>query len=174
MNRDSRTPESDPDLSGGFRAAFRDHPAGVSLITAAGQDGPVGLTASSVASVAVDPPTLSFSVTRSTGSAGEVLRADTFVVHLLADSHASLATAFATSGAPRFTAEQNWTTLPTGEPLLRDARVALRCRMTTSFAVGSSTLVLAEVLDVYPGPDAAALTYHDRRYRRSHRDDPSL
>lgn len=159
-------------LSLAFRAAFRDHPAAVALIAATTPNGPVGLTASSVASVAVDPPALSFSVTRATGSAGALLRADSFVVHLLADHHAAIATAFATSGAERFTPEQGWTALPTGEPLLTDARVALRCRPTATIQVGSSTLVVAEVIQAITGPDAPALFYHDRKYRSIHRDAP--
>ena len=56
-----------------YKEAFRHHPAGVALITAATATGPVGLTASSVASVALDPTALVFSVTRATGSAGALL-----------------------------------------------------------------------------------------------------
>ena len=50
-----------------LKAAFRRHATGVALVTASGPDGPVGLTASSVASVSTRPPALSFSVL--TGSA---------------------------------------------------------------------------------------------------------
>ena len=46
-----------------FKAVFRGHPGGVALITADAGDGPVALTATSVASVNVDPPLLMFSVT---------------------------------------------------------------------------------------------------------------
>jgi flavin reductase (DIM6/NTAB) family NADH-FMN oxidoreductase RutF len=147
-----------------LKAAFREQAVGVALITAATPSGPVGLTASSVASVAVDPPALSFSVTRATGSAGALLRAGSLVVHLLAAHHADLARAFAHSGGPRFTPEQGWTRLPTGEPLLADARVALRCRIMHSVPVGSSSLVIAEVLEVRLGTAAPPLVYHDRRY----------
>ncbi|MFA5607204.1 MAG: flavin reductase, partial [Leucobacter sp.] len=38
-----------------LKQAFREHPTGVALITAQSEDGPVGLTASSVASVGIDP-----------------------------------------------------------------------------------------------------------------------
>jgi flavin reductase (DIM6/NTAB) family NADH-FMN oxidoreductase RutF len=157
-----------------FKAAFREHPAAVAVITAATELGPVGLTASSVASVAVDPPALSFSVTRATGSAGSVLRAETFVVHLLGDWHADVARAFARTGEPRFTPEQGWTSLETGEPLLIDARVALRCRAIQIVPVGSSSLVIAEVLEVHHGRAAPPLLYHDRRFHRLDRDIPEI
>jgi flavin reductase (DIM6/NTAB) family NADH-FMN oxidoreductase RutF len=153
-----------------FKNAFREHPAGVAVITAVMPEGPVGLTASSVASVAVDPPALSFSVTRATGSAGALLSADTYVVHLLGTQHVDVAEAFARSGAPRFTPEQGFTTLPTGEPLLADARQALRCRTIQVVPVGSSLLVVAEVLDVITGPASEPLVYHDRRFLRLSHD----
>lgn len=147
-----------------LKRAFREHPAGVSIITALTPEGPVGLTASSVSSVAVDPPALSFSVTRATGSAGGILHADTFVVHLLDSRHATLAQTFAISGTERFTTEQGWSTLPTGEPYLADTRAALRCRALHTLEVGSSVIVVAGVLDAHFGNAAAPMSYVDRAF----------
>lgn len=155
------------DLATEFKTAFRDHPAGVALITAAGAEGPVGLTASSVASVAVDPTALVFSVTRATGSAGLLLAADTILVHLLDSRHAAIAKEFAVTGGERFTPEQGWSMLPTGEPHLAGVRAALRCRSIETVAVGSSTLVVAEVLDVYTGEAAEPMVYFDRTFRHT-------
>lgn len=149
-----------------LKQAFREHPAGVGLVTALTPEGPVGLTVSSVASVAVDPPALSFSVTRATGSAGGVLHADSYVVHLLDSRHAELAQAFATTGADRFTAEQGWEMLPTGEPYLPGTRAALRCRTLHSLEVGSSVIVVGGVLDAYFGESAEAMSYMDRKFHR--------
>ncbi|WP_119696423.1 flavin reductase family protein [Microbacterium halotolerans] len=148
----------------GLKAAFRTHPAGIAIITASARDGAVGLTASSVASVAVDPAAIVFSVTRATGSAGAILGADTFVVHLIDDEHSALAQSFATSGAERFTADQGWSQLDTGEPHLSSARAALHCRAMQTVAVGSSTVVVAEVLEVLPGPQGRPVVYLDRRF----------
>lgn len=147
-----------------FKNAFRFHPAGVALITANTPHGPVGLTASSVASVSVDPPTLSFSVTKSRGSAGGVLEAESFVVHLLGESQADIAKLFAVSGSERFTEAQGWRTLATGEPHLPDAPTALRAHAVEIVEAGSSRLVLAEVLEILSGPDAAPLIYQDRKF----------
>ncbi len=117
-----------------------------------------------MSSVAVDPAAIVFSVTRATGSAGAILGADTFVVHLIDDEHSALAQSFAVSGSERFTPEQGWTTLPTGEPHLAEARVALRCRAIQTVPVGSSTVVIAEVLEVLTGRPARPLVYIDRRF----------
>jgi flavin reductase (DIM6/NTAB) family NADH-FMN oxidoreductase RutF len=147
-----------------MKAAFRRQPAGVAIITAMSPSGPVGLTASSVASVAVDPAAIVFSVTRATGSAGAILAADSFVVHLIDDEHSALAQSFAVSGAERFTPEQGWSVLPTGEPYLPAARVALRCRPIQTVPVGSSTVVIAEVVEVAEGRAGRPLVYVDRRF----------
>nr|WP_240423181.1 flavin reductase family protein [Leucobacter sp. wl10] len=148
-----------------LKRAFREHPTGVALITAQTAAGPVGLTASSVASVGVDPPALSFSVTRATGSAGGIVGADTYLVHLLDARHPDIARSFAVSGAERFTPDQGWEILPTGEPYLPASRVALRCRTLHSLGVGSSVVVIAEVLDARFGEAHEPMVYHDREFR---------
>ena len=169
MTSDSRTaPAGTDDLAAALKLAFRFHPAGVALITAMTAEGPVGLTASSVASVAVEPAALSFSVTRTTGSAGLILAAESFLVHLLDAEHAGIAGEFAVSGGERFTEAQGWATLPTGEPHLASARVALRGRALQQIAVGDSMLVVAEVLEaVVPADSTSAPTpmvYRDRAF----------
>lgn len=158
------------DLATNFKNAFRYHPAGVALITASTPEGPVGLTASSVASVAVDPAALVFSVTRTTGSAGLILAAASFLVHLLDAEHAPIAQQFAVSGGERFTEAQGWATLATGEPHLASARSALRARTLQQIPVGDSMLVVAEVLEIHTGPEdpaaSAPMAYRDRAFTR--------
>jgi len=147
-----------------FKTVFRHHPAAVTILTALTPDGPVGLTASSVASVAVDPPAVSFSVTRATGSAGGLLGADELSIHFLGPQHAATALAFSRSGEERFTPEQGWIRDADGRPILPDARARLRCRLIDTLRVGDSSLAVAEVLEVVIGPDAPPLQYHDRRF----------
>ncbi|WP_436535084.1 flavin reductase family protein [Actinoplanes sp. HUAS TT8] len=151
------------DVGDRMKGAFRRYPTGVAVITATGPDGPVGLTASSVASVAVDPPALSFSVL-GTYSARTLLAAPSFVVHLLGTRHAALAHQFAHSGGDRFTPDQGWTILPTGEPILADAVAALRSEPLHLVPVGDSTLVIAQVVEVFHGPEDRPLIHHSRRF----------
>ncbi|MFW0774312.1 flavin reductase family protein [Paenarthrobacter nitroguajacolicus] len=147
-----------------FRAAFRAHPAGVSIVTAAGPDGAVGLTASSVASVAVDPPTLAFSVT-SGRSASHIAAAQTIVVHLIGADQLDLAQIFADPSAPRFTDSMDWEVLPTGEPLLKEAVCALRCEIIHRAPLGGSVLLAAKVLEIRSNPSSSApLVYLNREF----------
>ncbi|GAA3271791.1 flavin reductase family protein [Paenarthrobacter aurescens] len=147
-----------------FKAAFRAHPAGVSIVTAMGPEGAVGLTASSVASVAVDPPTLAFSVTGGR-SASHIAAAQTIVVHLIGADHLDLARTFADPGAPRFTDGMEWELLPTGEPLLTEAAWALRCEIIHRAPLGGSVLLAARVLEIRATPSGSApLIYHNREF----------
>lgn len=151
-------------VSAGFKAAFRRYPTGVAIITAAG---PVGLTASSVASVSVDPPALSFSVMDSP-SAQALLRAPSFVVNLLGPSSAALARTFAGPHGPRFSPDQGWEFLPTGEPVLTSALASLRGTPLRLVPVGTSTVIITEIHDVFLGPPGGRLVYHDRDFIAQH------
>ena len=153
-----------PSLSEDFRTAFRHHPAGVALITANHDDADYGLTVSSVASLSIDPVAVSFSLTKESGAAGAVLATPSFIIHMLGEDHEQLATNFAVPGAPRFTAEQGFTRLATGEPYLPSAPVAFRAYLHSSISVGGSRLIAAEVLEVLTGPHSQHLAYQDRKY----------
>lgn len=156
------TVTTEPNGAEALKRAFREHPAGIAVITAETPEGPVGLTASSVASVGIDPPAIAFSVTRATGSAGGILNANSFLVHLVDARHVEIAKSFAVSGAERFTEEQGWAMLPTGEPYMPGTRVALRCRVLHTLGVGSSVVVVAEVLEALFGESGVGMIYKDR------------
>jgi hypothetical protein len=88
-----------PDL---LRSVFRRHAAGVAVITARGETGPVGFTATSVASVSADPPMLSFGIGTGASSWPAIAATEYVGVHVLGEHQQELATTFARSGADRF------------------------------------------------------------------------
>jgi len=148
-----------------LRQAFRHYPTGVAIVTAWTDDGPVGLTVSSLASVSAEPPVLSFSVATRTRSAGALLTAGSVAVHVLGQQHAELAEAFARSGAPRFTAAQGWSVEAGAPPRLPDAVVRIVGSIRQTVPVAGSELVLLDVTTTVIGPPAAPLLHLDRRYR---------
>ncbi|WP_207344077.1 flavin reductase family protein [Arthrobacter sp. E3] len=154
-------------LARDFKAAFGAHPAGVSIITADSPTGPVGITASSVASVSVDPPLLAFSLAAGSGSAAALAVADTVVVHLLRVGDLELAKCFASSTSERFTGSMVWTRLDTGEPLLAHSGHALRCKVLSRTPAGGSLLLAAEVLEIVVAETTGeAMVYHSRAFHR--------
>lgn len=151
-----------------FRFAFRSHPAGVAVITADAGDGPVAMTVSSVASIAIDPPTLMFSASAISSSTPTILRAETVVVHLLASDQVALAKLGARPGAQRFGHDVDWGRLPTGEPYY-PAATWLRGRVVQRVDVHGSTLIIVEAIEAKPQDEAdhvdpSPLVYHNRRW----------
>src|SRR6476469_723529 len=91
-----------------FKLAFRNHAAGVAVITADAGHGPVGLTATSVFSVSAEPPLLIFSISSASSSAPTIRSAETVIVHLLGADQIALARLCATSGIDRFADRTIW------------------------------------------------------------------
>ncbi|CAN5287628.1 flavin reductase family protein [soil metagenome] len=149
-----------------FKLAFRNHPAGVAVITADAGDGPVGLTATSVFSVSAEPPLLVFSISALSSSAPTIQKADTVVVHLLGADQLDIAKLFATSGVDRFADASSWDRLPTGEPFLPAAPVWIRGRVINRMEAGGSTVVAVHALDsrIAEHADDAPLVYHNRTW----------
>ena len=148
-----------------FRAGFRLHASGVSLVTCATADGPVGLTASSLASVSATPPMLSFSVRRTTSAGAALTSSSRLAVAVLGENDLGVAAAFARHGAERFTPDQGFVEEVEGLPTLKTAPVVMWGRPSRVIPAGESWLVLAEVTEVAFGPDAGPLIYWNRAYR---------
>jgi flavin reductase (DIM6/NTAB) family NADH-FMN oxidoreductase RutF len=150
----------------GFRASFGRFPAGVAVVgTLAADRRPVGFTATSLASVSVDPPLLSFNIGLRTSSWPAVSAATHVGVSLLGAHQEDVARRFATSGIDRF-AGTAWRLAEPGVPLLDTALAHLVCRVERRYPAGDHTLVLALVLRADPGHDGDPLLYHAGAYRR--------
>ncbi len=150
-----------------FKLAFRNHAAGVAVITADAGDGPVGLTATSVFSVSAEPPLLVFSVSSSSSSAPTLRRADTLIVHLLGADQLDIAKLCATSGIDRFADRSIWDRLITGEPFFPSAHAWIRGRVIDRMEAGASTVIAVHALQAKlppEGDDAAPLVYHNRTW----------
>lgn len=154
-----------------FKFAFRQHPAGVAVITADAGDGPIGLTATSVFSVSAEPPLLVFSIANDSSSAPAIARAETVVVHLLEAEQLEIAELCATSGIDRFADTSIWDRLITGEPYFPAVHTWIRGRVIDRMAAGSSTVVAVHALQTrLHAPDEVheghPLVYHNRTWHR--------
>lgn len=174
--------QSSSDLVGGFdeqhgitadefKQAFRNHAGGVAVITADAGDGPVGLTASSVASVSVDPPMFVFSVSELSSSTPAILASDTVVLHLLGEAQLHVARLCATSGIDRFADTSMWARLETGEPYFHDAHSRIRGRIVERVPAGGSTVVVVQAIEamlddieLHTLTGDGPLVYHNRAW----------
>jgi flavin reductase (DIM6/NTAB) family NADH-FMN oxidoreductase RutF len=158
-------PTGSGESAAAFRAAFRRHAAGVAVVTADAGRGPAGFTASSVVSLSLDPPLLSFGVAGTASAWPAICDTRWVVVNMLAADQSPLATTFATGGVDRFAHPTRWGRLASGEPALHDASVWMRCRLWQRIPVGDHFLVVALVVRAVVRRDAPPLIYHDGGYR---------
>lgn len=159
----SRTSDEGPEL---LRAAFRRAAAGVAVITAAEESGrPVGFTATSLTSVAADPPMVSFNVAASSSS-WRALASTGFVgMHILGEQHEELATLFARSGVDRFAEPTRWRRGFADVPVLESVPAWLLGRIIARVPVGDHRVVLAEVVGGDANGPGRPLVHHDRGFR---------
>nr|WP_246600873.1 flavin reductase family protein [Skermania piniformis] len=148
---------------------MRRYPAGVTIVTLAGADRPVGFTATSFASLSAQPPLISFNIAETSSSIDALRAADSLVVHFLGEHQQHLAQRFAADADQRFADRSLWSTLETGEPVLHGTPIWLRTRMYRLLPIGDHTLVIGLVTRVHDdvdGPVAAPLLYHDGAYHK--------
>lgn len=149
-----------PDL---LRSVFRQHAAGVAVITAAG-DRPVGFTATSLNSVAAEPPLISFGVGTSSSSWPVVAEAEHVGVHILGEHQQELAATFARSGADRFGPPTYWRSGPEGVPVLDGVLAWLVCRVVARIPAGDHRIVIAQAVVGDPAGSGRPLVYHQGRF----------
>ncbi|MEU6551551.1 flavin reductase family protein [Streptomyces sp. NPDC046915] len=150
-----------PDL---LRSAFRRHAAGVAVITARGDAGPVGFTATSLTSVSAEPPLLSFGISTGASSWPAIAESDHVGVHILGEHQRELAATFARSGADRFGPPTAWRDGPEGVPVLDEVLAWLVCRVVGRVPAGDHRIVLGEVVLGDPTGTGRPLLYHQGRF----------
>jgi flavin reductase (DIM6/NTAB) family NADH-FMN oxidoreductase RutF len=146
-----------------LRSVFRQHAAGVAVITARGSR-PVGFTATSLTSVAAEPPLISFGVGTGSSSWPVVAEAEYVGVHILGEHQQELAATFARSGADRFAAPTSWRQGPEGVPVLDGVVAWMVCRVVARVPAGDHRLVIAEVVAGDPEGGGRPLVYHQGRF----------
>ncbi|MEU1117026.1 MULTISPECIES: flavin reductase family protein [unclassified Streptomyces] len=150
-----------PDL---LRSVFRQHAAGVAVLTAAQGARPVGFTATSLTSVSATPPVVSFGIGTGSSSWLAVSEATHVGVHILGEHQQELAATFARSGADRFGPATQWREGPEGVPVLDGVLAWLVCRIVARVPAGDHRIVLAEAVVGDRAGEGRPLLYHQGRF----------
>jgi flavin reductase (DIM6/NTAB) family NADH-FMN oxidoreductase RutF len=123
-----------------FRQLLGRFATGVSVLTARGSGGdPVGMTASSIASVSLDPPLLLVAVDRANDMHGAMETASRFVVNILAADQEELARRFAMESPNRFDGV-GYRENRDGDPFLDGALAHLECTKYAAVPSGDHTV----------------------------------
>ncbi len=158
-------PEVPAELPAQFRGAMRRLAASVAVVIANSDNGPVGIAATSVTSMTVDPPAVLVCVNRSASLHAHLEPTARLSLNLLSRSQQDVSAAFA-GGLPqaeRFKAGR-WTEAANGLPALEGAQANLSCVIDAMLAYGTHSIVIARVLGVTIGGEVDPLIYQDGRY----------
>ena len=150
----------DPDH---FREALKKFASGVTVITTAYEGEKHGLTASSFASVSLDPPLILVVLNTTSRTHALLAHSKVFGVSILPEGDAEVARAFAEKGTKPFDAVPNRST-ERGVPILEDSIAWLECEVESTFPGGTHEILVGRVLDC--GSRAGdPLIYFERDYR---------
>ena len=149
----------DPD---DFRRVLGHLPTGVSVITANGPEGPVGMAANSVTSVSLDPPLILFCPALSSTTWPQLRAAGRYCVNVLAHHHEELARAFARRGHDRFAGVAH-AERPAG-PGLEEAVAWIDCELRDEHPAGDHTIVVGEVIGIEAASERRALVFFRGAY----------
>jgi 3-hydroxy-9,10-secoandrosta-1,3,5(10)-triene-9,17-dione monooxygenase reductase component len=145
-----------------FREVLAHLPTGVTVITAHGEDGPVGMAANSVTSVSLDPPLILFCPAKTSSTWPTIRAAGAFCVNVMAGHHEEVTRQFATKEADRF-AGVDFANRPTG-PALDDAVAWIECTIQREHDAGDHTIVVARVVAIEAAPSGEPLVFFRGSY----------
>jgi flavin reductase (DIM6/NTAB) family NADH-FMN oxidoreductase RutF len=144
---------------------MRHHAMGVAIITA-GVENPIGFCATSLASVSLEPPLVSFSVGLRSSSWETVETARHVMAHLLAEGQEDLARRFAQQDVPRFGSGTHWHRGVLGLPVLDDALAWLVIAPVSHIPVGDHALVIGQVTGTRQIAAGEPLIHHNGGFTR--------
>ena len=136
-----------------YRDAWSRFATGVTVITTLEPGGNVhGMTASSVASVSLDPPLVLVVIGDSRESHALVESTGRFGLSILDDGQADIAKHFATSPEVRGEIGSKHITTLSDTPVIANAMAVMDCRVTAAHKAGDHTVFIGEVESIAIGP----------------------
>lgn len=164
-------PDSDPSTDvtnalglSAFKDAFRRHAAGVVVVTALTPAGaPVGFTATSLASLAAEPPLATFNMARTASAWPAIAGTDHVAIQTMGVRTRHLAERMSGDHALRFDGD-HWYAGPRGLPILVGVTSWMIGRIVERFEVANNAVVVVQIETGQLGEEDDALLYHERTY----------
>ncbi|AHG18584.1 flavin oxidoreductase [Chania multitudinisentens RB-25] len=146
-----------------FRRALGNFATGVTVVTAATQDGTrVGVTANSFNSVSLDPPLVLWSIDKRSGSYPVFEQANHFAINVLAADQVDLSNRFARPSEDKFAGIE--VDMGAGNaPLLVDCAARFQCEKYQQIDGGDHWILIGKVV-AFDDLGRAPLVYHQGAY----------
>lgn len=148
-----------------YRDVMGSFASGVTVITTHGVDGPVGFTCQSFYSVSIDPPLISFSISRTSRSLSSVRAHRRVVVNFLSAEQQHLSGQFARSGTDKWQGVE-WSPSPSnGAPTLDGGTGWVAGEIEQEIEAGDHLIFLVKVSGISTDPERAPLLFYRGSYR---------
>lgn len=135
--------------SADYRNAISRFLTGVTIVTTVADDKPSGLTATAIASVTLEPPTLLACLNRHSSTCQAIIQAGRFTVNVLANDQTDLAKLFASREADKFqrlaALGQGLEISAFGTPHLMGALTSIDCAVSATTDIGTHRIFFGEV-----------------------------
>jgi 3-hydroxy-9,10-secoandrosta-1,3,5(10)-triene-9,17-dione monooxygenase reductase component len=153
-----------PVTPGTFRDSLGHFCTGVTVITTATPDGPVGFACQAFAAVSLDPPLVLFCPTKGSGTWPAIEASGRFCANMLASDQAQVSAVFGKRGVADRFAGIRWAPSDRGVPVLLDALTWVEAAIETVHEAGDHYVVIGRVVEVGAASDDAPLLFHRGRY----------
>jgi flavin reductase (DIM6/NTAB) family NADH-FMN oxidoreductase RutF len=136
-----------------FRAVMGHFATGVTVVTASGPEGPVGMTANAVCSLSLDPLLLLVCFDRTARTLNVVRETERFGVNVLAAGQEHLARLFASKAPEHAKFAEVAHTVQDGIPVIEDGLAWVGCRLERLVPGGDHTIGIGAVESAEAGGD---------------------
>ena len=156
--------ESDPQLAQGFREAMRRVASTVNVISICVDGVPMGITATAMSSLSLDPPSLLVCINRAAAMHGSMEDVSHFGVNVLHRDQEAMARMFADRRQHSMRFVTGWQVDCARPPRLADAQAAFLCRRIDHHQFGTHSIFIGVVEEVMMRPEVAPLVYLNGEY----------
>lgn len=149
-----------------YRQVLGHFPTGVTVITAATPDGPVGLAVGSFFSVSLDPPLVAFCAGKTSNSYPRIQTTGHFTVNVLAEDQEDVCRVFASKAPDKFAGIGYRPAPATGAPIITDVLAWIECEIDAVHEAGDHWIVVGRVLDLGVVHEGGPLVFFRGGYGR--------
>jgi flavin reductase len=151
-------------LTHDFKQAMRRVASTVNVITVCVGGEPMGITATAMSSLTLDPPSLLICINRTASLHSPLEDVSHFCVNVLHRSQEEIAQMFADKSRRELRFATGWQVDCARPPRLADAQAAILCRRIQHFPYGTHSIFIGEVEEVAVRGDVDPLVYVDGKY----------
>ncbi len=157
--------DNDPTIDpGDFRNVLGHFPTGVTVVTAAGPDRPIGVAIGSFASISLDPPLVGFFLGTESGSWEPMKASGHFCVNVLCHDQMELCGVMASRSDDKFDGVDVELAANSGAPILPDVHAIIDCRIDQVIELGDHNLVVGRVLSLEPRRSEPPMVFYKGQY----------